>query len=220
MKGDSIMRKKPYFGMVITAVVLLILSTVGCASKMATTKEQKVQLGQADSRISELQENNKALNKNLMDTKSALENAQNENKQLSLTINTLENQIATLESQKGELEKAVKAGKEFEEKSRKRTSSLNSQINALKKEVAEKGTLIASKDAEISSLQKAQAALKDSGANQNQQISALNDEKSTLSEQLKKTISSKNRLITILAVLLCIAVIVAILEFARRRKRT
>jgi chromosome segregation ATPase len=124
--------------------------------------------------------------------------------------------VSSLESQKAEAEKSVVALKESEEKSKRRIRGLASQVSELQKVAAEKDEMIASREKEISSLQSSQAALKDS---LNQQISTLNDEKKALSDETQETISAKNRFVTILAVLLAIAVIVAIFEFVRLRKR-
>ncbi|MGB8951587.1 MAG: hypothetical protein WCC06_02830 [Candidatus Aminicenantales bacterium] len=215
------MGKRGLIAMVIMVVVLSILTMAGCATKkhLLTIEDQKTQLDQANSRIIELQGSIDDLNKNLRETKGVLENTQAEKKQLSSRVSSLNSQVLTLESQKVELEKSVAAGKEFNEQSKKRERNLNSQVNALNKEMTEKGELIASKDSEISSFQIAQAKLKESVASQNQQISTLNDEKNALSAQIQKTVSGKNRLIIILAVLLGIAGIVAVLEYTKLKKR-
>ena len=84
---------------------------------------------------------------------------------------------------------------------------------------AEKEALISSKDSEISRLRNNLAELNNTISNQKQQIASLNGEKNALTTQMQETTASKNRTITILAVLLGIAVIVAIAGFVMARKR-
>jgi chromosome segregation ATPase len=211
------MAKKKLFVLALGVVVLVLLTTAGCTAKkkVATIEEQKVQVEKADNRINELQQSNEALDKNLKDTQSALAAAQSENSQLKQAVGSLKDQVAGLESQKAELASKAAADKESYNK---KTRSLNGQIGVLKKDLAEKEARIASKDAEISQLQTREAALKAAADDQSRKMAALNSEKDALSAQLKKTVSGKNLLIGILAVLLALAVILAVVAFVRSRR--
>ena len=213
-------KKLAVLGLGVIAVVLLTMT--GCASKkhIATIEDQKARLDQANSRINELQQGNEALNKSLQDTQSLLDKAKGENQQLSANAASLKDQIAALEGAKAELDKALAAGKETEASYQIKVRGLNGLISGLKKKVAEAEALIASKDTEISSLQTREADLKAAAEDQNRKMAALNTEKDALSTRLEKTLSDKNRLILILAVLLGLAVILAIVGFARGRKRS
>jgi len=216
------MAKKKLAVLVLGVLAVVLLTMAGCASKkhLATIEGQKVRLDQANSRINELQQGNEALDKSLQDTKGMLDSARNETEQLSANVASLKDQIAALEGQKAELAGAVAVGKETEESYKIKTRNLNGLISGLKKKVAEMESLIASKDTEISSLQTSEAALKAAAEDQNRKMAALNGEKDALSTRMGKTVSDKNRLIGILAVLLGLAVILAIVGFVRGRKKT
>lgn len=217
LKEGGVMAKKNLAFLVLGVIALVLLTAPGCTTKkhLATIEEQKAQVEKADNRINELQQSNEALDKSLKETRSALEAAQNENSQLKQAVGSLKDQIAGLESQKAELAKTAAADKESYNK---KTRSLNSQISVLKKDLAEKEARIGSKDAEISQLQTREAALKATADDQSRKMAALNTEKDALSAQLKKTVSGKNLLIGILAVLLGLAVILAVVGFVRSRR--
>src|SRR4030066_162616 len=84
--------------------------------------------------------------------------AQSENKQLAAAAASLKDQIAALEGQKAELDKALAAGKETEASYQKKVRGLNGSIAGLKKKAAEMEALIASKEAEIGTLRQNEAA--------------------------------------------------------------
>jgi len=207
--------------LVLGLMALVLLTTAGCVSKkqhLALMAEQKAQIDQAQTRIHELEKTNDALTKGSADAKAALAAAQNEIGQLKDSAGSLKQQIAALENEKAELDKAVAAGKVSEESYKKKTRSLNGMIAGLKKDLAEKEALIASKDTEISRLQANEAALKAAAAEQNKKMTALQKERDDLQALMDKTISGKNTLIYILAALLAVAVILAIVGFARKRR--
>ena len=104
--------------LVLGLMALVLVTTAGCVSKkqhLALMAEQKAQVDQAQNRIAELQKTNDALTKGLADAKTSLAAAQNEIGQLKQSAGSLQEQIAALENQKVELDKAVAAGKVTEE---------------------------------------------------------------------------------------------------------
>ena len=79
-------------------------------------------------------------------------------------------------------------------------------------------TLIAAKEAEIASLKQTEASLKAAAEEQAKKMAALTADKNALTAKLDKTIASKKSTTLILGILLGLAVILAIVGFARRRK--
>jgi chromosome segregation ATPase len=214
------MAKKKLAVLALGVLAVGLLTMVGCASKkhIATIEDQKARLDQASSRINELQQGNEVLNKSLQDTQSLLDRAKVDNQQLSANAASLKDQIAVLENQKAELDKALAAGKETEASYEKKIRGLNGLIAGLKNKAAELEALIAAKDAEISTLKTNEADLKAAAEEQSRKMAALNTDKDALSALMNKTVSGKNRLVLILAVLLGLAVILAIVGFVRGKR--
>jgi len=202
-------------------LVVLMITAAGCANKknLITIDEQKTQLDQAKSRIGELEENKANLEKNIQDVRAALDAAQKENKTITNTAGSLKTQLAALETQKVELDKAIAAAKDMDEKNKKRMSSLNNQIYVLKKDATTKDDLIAAKENEIASLQATQTSLKKSVADQEKQMGALNDDKKVLSDKMDQTVTKKNRMIWILAILLVVSIASMIFFNVKRRRQ-
>ncbi|TRZ89361.1 hypothetical protein D4R89_06210 [bacterium] len=199
----------------------IIIAAAGCANKknLITIDEQKTQLDQAKSRIGELEKNKANLEKNIQDVRAALDAAQKENKTNTDTAGSLKTQLAALETQKVELEKAIAAAKDLDEKNKKRMSNLNNQIYVLKKDTTAKDDLIAAKESEIASLQATQTSLKKSVADQERQMGALNDDKKVLSDTMDQTVTKKNRTTWILAILLVVSIASMIFFIAKSRKQ-
>jgi len=215
------MSKKTLAVLSLAILVFFLMSSAGCVSKKrfrTLEQENTQQLAQANARIDELVQKNEALTGSLTDAQSALAAAQNENKQLAAGVASLKDQIAGLEGQKAELDKALTAGMETEASYKKKVSNLNYSIGTLKKKAAEMEAAIAAKDTEIASLMTTEASLKAAADEQAQKMAALTADKDTVSAQLAKTVSDKKRTTLILGVLLGLAVILAIIGFARRRK--
>ncbi len=207
--------------LLVVALTVVALVASGCVSKkthVAQMNEKQALIDQANNRIAELQKANDALTKNLADTKAALTAAQDENARLKQEAGAMKDQIAALENQKAELDKAVAAGKVSEDTYKKKVSGLNWAIAKIKKDLADKEAAIAAKDTQISQLQASEASLKATGDDQAKKIAALTKDKNDLQALMEKTVSSKNTLIYVLAALLALAVILAIVGFARRRK--
>jgi chromosome segregation ATPase len=215
------MSKRALAVLTLVVAVVFLMSSTGCVSKKrfrTLEQENTQQLAQANARIDELVQKNEALTGSLTDAQSALAAAQNENKQLAAGVASLKDQIAGLEGQKAELDKALAAGMETEASYKKKVSNLNYSIGTLKKKAAEMEAAIAAKDTEIASLMTTEASLKAAADEQAQKMAALTADKDTVSAQLAKTVSDKKRTTLILGVLLGLAVILAIIGFARRRK--
>jgi chromosome segregation ATPase len=96
-------------------------------------------------------------------------------------------------------------------------SGLNWSIAGLKKNLADKEAAITAKDAEISQLQSTEASLKAAAEEQAKKMAALTKDKNDLQALMEKTVAGKNTLIYILVALLAVAVILAIVGFARKR---
>ena len=204
------------------AVVFLVFST-GCVSKKRykTLEEQNAQqLAQANGRIGELQQANTKLESDIKGVQAALDAAQGTNNQLKQSVGSLKDQIAGLEGTKADLEKAVAAGKETEASLTKRIRGLSGQIAALKKKAAEMEAAITAKDGEIAALQQSVASLKTAAEEQAKAMAALNVSKDAVSADLAKTVAAKKKTTLILGVLLALAVILAIVGFARGGKKS
>lgn len=214
------MSKKTLTVLMLGLVAVFLLSSAGCVSKKryrTLEQENAQQLSQANARIDELAKKNDALDKSLKDAQTALSGAQAENQKLAANATSLKGEIAALEAQKAELDKALAAGKETQASYQKKVRSLNGSIAALKKKVTEMESLIASKDAEIAKLQQSEAALKAAADDQAKQMAALSADKDALTAQLDKTVSAKKQTTLILGVLLGLAVLLAIVGFVRKR---
>lgn len=214
------MSKKTLTVLMLGLVAVFLLSSAGCVSKKryrTLEQENAQQLSQANARIDELAKKNDALDKSLKDAQTALSGAQAENQKLAANATSLKGEIAALEAQKAELDKALAAGKETQASYQKKVRSLNGSIAALKKKVTEMESLIASKDAEIAKLQQSEAALKAAADDQAKQMAALSADKDALTAQLGKTVSAKKQTTLILGVLLGLAVLLAIVGFVRKR---
>jgi chromosome segregation ATPase len=214
------MSKRTLAVLTLAVVAVFLMSSFGCVSKKRykTLEQQNAQqLAQANARIDDLAQKNEALDKSLKDAQAALAGAQDETKKLAAEKSSLNGQIAALETQKAELDKALAAGMETEASYKKKVRSLNGSIAALKKKVTEMESQIAAKDAEIASLQRAEASLKAAGEEQDKKIAALSADKDALTAQLDKTVAGKKQTTLILGVLLALAVLLAIVGFARKR---
>lgn len=215
------MSKRALVVLTLAVVVVFLMSSVGCVTKkrLRTVEQQDAQqLAQANGRINELQQKSDALDKSLKDAQAALAGAESRNKQLMMDAASLKDQIAALEGQKAELDKAVAAGKETEASYQKKVRGLNGLIAGMKKKAAELDATIAAKDTEIASLQQNVAALKTAADEESKKMAALNADKDALSARLDKTVASKKQTTLILGILLALAVILAIVGFARGRK--
>ncbi|MCX6572796.1 MAG: hypothetical protein NTX99_02275 [Candidatus Aminicenantes bacterium] len=214
------MSKKTLTVLMLGLVAVFLLSSAGCVSKKRykTLEQQNAQqLAQANARIDDLVQKNDALDKSLKDSQAALTGAQAETKKLAADAASLNGQIAALEAQKVELDKALAAGKETEVSYQKKLRSLNGSIAALKKKVTEMESQIAAKDAEIASLQRTEASLKAAAEEQDKKMAALSADKDALTAQLDKTAAGKKQTTLILGVLLALAVLLAIIGFVRKR---
>jgi len=120
------MSKKTLAVLSLAIAVVFLLSSTACVSKKRLERveqENAQQMAQANARIDELTKKNETLDKGLADTQSALSGAQSENKQLASTAASLKDQLAALEGQKTELDKALAAGKETEATYQKKAPS-------------------------------------------------------------------------------------------------
>jgi len=215
------MSKRALAILTLVVAVVFLMSSTGCVTKkrLRTVEQQDAeQLAQANGRINELQQKSDALDKSLKDAQAALAGAESRNKQLATDVASLKDQIAALEGQKAELDKAVAAGKETEASYQKKVRGLNGLIAGMKKKAAELDAAIAAKDTEISSLQQNVASLKSAAEEQSKAMAALNASKDSVSAELAKTVSAKKSTTLILGILLALAVILAIIGFARGRK--
>jgi chromosome segregation ATPase len=217
------MSKKALAVLSLGIAVVFLLSSAGCVSKkrLRTVEEQNAQqLAQANARIDDLVQKNSALDQGLKLAQDKLAAAQSENKQLAAAAASLKDQIAALEGQKAELDKALAAGKETEASYQKKVRGLNGSIAGLKKKAAEMEALIASKEAEIGTLRQNEAALKAAADEQAKKMAALNADKDALQATLDKTIAGKKQTTLILAILLGLAIILAIVGFVRKGRRS
>jgi len=217
------MSKKTLAVLTLAFVAVFLLSSVACVSKKrlrAVEEQNAQQMADANARIDELAQKNDALDKSLKDTQGALTGAQSENKKLAANVTSLKDQLAALEGQKADLDKALAAGKETEASYQKKVKALNGSIGVLKKKVAEMESLVAAKDAEIAALQQSEAALKAAADEQSKKMAALNADKDALSAELDKTVASKKQSTLILGILLAVAVILAIFGIVRGRKKS
>ena len=217
------MSKKTVAVLTLAFVAVFLLSSVGCVSKKrlrAVEEQNAQQMADANARIDELAQRNDVLDKNLKDTQGALTGAQSDNKKLAASVTSLKDQLAALEGQKVDLDKALAAGKETEASYQKKVKALNGSIGVLKKKVAEMESLVAAKDAEIAALQQSEAALKAAADEQSKKMAALNADKDALSAELDKTVASKKQSTLILGILLAVAVILAIFGIFRGRKKS
>jgi chromosome segregation ATPase len=215
------MSKKTLAVLSLAIIAVFLVSSTACVSKkrlQRVEQESAQQLAQANARIDELVQKSDALDKSLKDTQGALAGAQSENKQLAATASSLKDKLATLEAQKAELDKALAAGKETEASYQKKVRSLNGAIGGLKKQVTEMEAQIAAKDGEIAALKQAEASLLAAAEEQAKKMAALGADKDALAANLDKTIASKKSTTLVLGILLALAVILAIIGFARRRK--
>jgi peptidoglycan hydrolase CwlO-like protein len=214
------MSKKTLTVLMLGLVAVFLLSSAGCVSKkrLRSVEEQNAQqLAQANARIDELAQKNDALDKSLKDAQAALTGAQAENQKLSAEAASVKGQLAAVEAQKVELDKALAAGMETEASYKKKVRSLNGSIASLKKKVTEMESQVAAKDAEIASLQRTEASLKAAAEEQDKKMAALSADKDALTAQLDQTVSGKKQMTLILGVLLALAVILAVVGFVRKR---
>jgi chromosome segregation ATPase len=215
------MSKKTLAVLSLAIAVVFLLSSTACVSKKRLERveqENAQQMAQANARIDELTKKNETLDKGLTDTQSALAGAQSENKQLASNAASLKDQLAALEGQKTELDKALAAGKETEASYQKKVRSLNGAIGNLRTKVAEMETLIAAKEADIAALQQTEASLKAAAEEQSNKLAALTADKNSLTAELDKTVASKKSTTLILGILLGLAIILALVGFLRGRK--
>ncbi len=216
------MSKRTLVVLVLAIVAVFLMSSTACVSKkrLRTVEQESAErLAEANARIDELSQRGDTLDKSLKETQGALAGAQSETKELAVKAASLKDQLAALEGQKAELDKALAAGKETEESYQKKVRGLNGLIAGLRKDVAEMEDQIAAKDVEIASLKQSEAALMAAAEDQGQKMAALTSEKNDLSAALDKTIASKKSTTLILGILLGLAVILAIVGFARGRKK-
>jgi chromosome segregation ATPase len=200
---------------------VLIAASAGCVSTKRlhrVEQENAEQLAQANARIDELVQKTSDLGQGLKAAQDKLAGAQSENKQLAATAASLKDELAALEAQKAELDKALAAGQETEASYQKKVRALNGSIAALKKKVTEMESLVAAKDAEIASLQQGEAALKAAAEDQAKKMAALNADRDALQATLDKAVAGKKSITLILGGLLALAVILAVVGFARKRK--
>lgn len=123
------------------------------------------------------------------------------------SINVLKAQIIEIENQMNELKTSIVEAKKSIDISSQLIISFNDQTIALKKELEEKKALIVSKDKDIALLQKTQFELNYSLSQQREQISVLKNEKNALYQYMNESISSKNKFIAILIIVLLLTVI-------------
>jgi chromosome segregation ATPase len=216
------MSKRTLAVLTLAVAAVFLLSSVACVSKKrlrAVEQENAQQMADANARIDELAQKNDALDKSLKETQGALAGAQGESRKLAADVGSLKGQLAGLEAQKADLDKALAAGKETEASYQKKVRALNGSIAALKKRVAEMESLVAAKDAEIAALQKNEATLKAAADEQAKAMAALNADKDALSSELDKTKAGQKQTTLILGILLAVAVLLAVVGFARGRKK-
>jgi chromosome segregation ATPase len=214
------MSRKTLAVLTLAAAVVFLVSSVGCVSKKRyrTLEDQSAQqLAEANAKINELQMKGDSLDKSLKDTQAALAGAESQNKKLMSDLASLKGQIASLETQKAELDKALAAGQETEASYQKKVRALNGSIATLKKKMADMEALVTSKDAEIAALRQSEASLKAAAEEQAKSMAALGSDKDALTAQLDKTVAAKKQMTLILGLLLALAVILAIVGFARKR---
>ena len=215
------MSKRTLVVLTLIVAAAFLLSSPGCVSKkrFRTLEQQSAQeLSQANSRVGELQQANTKLESDLKGVQDTLDAAKGNNDQLTKMVGSLKDQISGLEGAKTELEKAVAAGKETEESLTKRIRGLNGQIAALRKSAGEMEASIKAKDGEITSLQQSVASLRTAAEEQSKAMAALNTAKDGVTAELAKTVSAKKTTTLYLGILLALAVILAIIGFARKRK--
>lgn len=216
------MSKRTLAVLTVAVAAVFLLSSVACVSKkrLRAVEEQNAQhMAEANARIDELAQKNDTLDKSLKETQGALTGAQGETRKLAADVMSLKDQLAGLEAQKAELDKALAAGKETEASYQKKVRALNGSIAALKKQVAEMESLVAAKDAEIAELQRNEAALKAAADEQSKAMAALNADKDALASELDATKASKKQTTLILGSLLAVAVLLAIIGIVRGRKK-
>jgi chromosome segregation ATPase len=215
------MSKKTLAVIAVGIAVAFVFASAGCVSKKrlrTVEQEHAEQMAQANARIDELVEAKDTLDQDLTKTRANLAGAQSENKELMAKAASLKDQLAALESQKAELDQALAAGKETEASYQKKVRGLNGLIAGLRKDVAEMESQIAAKDEMIASLRDSEAKLTAASEDQGRQITALMSDKDNLTAELDKTIAGKKSITLILGILLALAVILAIIGFARGRK--
>jgi chromosome segregation ATPase len=214
------MSKRTLAALTLVVAAVFLMSSAGCVSKKRykTLEDQSAQqLAEANTKISDLQQKSDALDKSLKDTQAALAGAEGQNKKLAADLASLKSQMASLEAQKAELDKAVAAGKETEASYQKKVKNLNYAIANLKKKAADMEALISAKDAEIAKLQQSETSLKAAVEDLNKKMAALTADKDALKADLDKTIAAKKQTTLILGILLALAVILAIVGFARKK---
>jgi chromosome segregation ATPase len=217
------MAKKTFAVLFVAAVAVFLLTSAGCVSKkrLRTVEEQNAQqLAQANGRIDELQKKGDGLDKSLKDAQAALAGAESRNGQLTSDVASLKGQLAALEGQKAELDKALAAGQETEASYQKKVRALNGSIATLKKKMTDMEAAIAAKDEEIGSLKQGEAALKAAAEEQSKKMAALSADKDALQTTLDKTAAGKKSITLILGILLALAVVLAVIGFARKGKGT
>jgi chromosome segregation ATPase len=215
------MSKKTLVVLSLALTAVFLLSSTACVSKkrLRTVEQESAErLAEANARIDELSQRNGELDKSLADARGLLDKAKAENQELAAAAASLKTQLAALENQKAELDKALAEGRETEASYQKKVRGLNGLIAGLRKDVAEKESSIAAKDTEIASLRQSEAQIKAAADEQARKLAALSSEKDGLTAQLDKTISGKKSITLVLGVLLALAVILAVIGFARRRK--
>jgi len=122
------------------------------------------------------------------------------------SINVLKAQIIKIENKMNELTTSIVEAKKSIDISAQLIRSFNNQIITLKNELKEKEALIALKDKDIAMLQNTQFELNDSLSQQRAQISVLKNEENALYQYMNKSISSKNKYIAILLIVLVLMV--------------
>jgi chromosome segregation ATPase len=215
------MSKRTLAVLTLAAAAVFLMSATGCVTMKRFHRQQQQdaqQLAEANAKIDDLQQKSEALDKSLKDTQASLVAAEGQNKQLASNVASLKDQITALEGQKAELDKALAAGQETEASYKKKISGLNYALAGLKKKTADMEAEIAAKDTEIGSLKQSEAALKAKSDDQAREIVGLNADKDLLTSNLNKTVAGKRSTTLILGILLAVAVILAIIGFARKPK--
>jgi len=214
-KGGG-MKKKSLTIIFPVFLLCLIFLTTGCSQ---ATKKRLVtvedELSKVQAQVSTLQNEKAQLEQSLTETKKALEEAKAENSKLKGEIDSLKARISDLEKEKNDL---IAASEKDKADNSKKVRALNNLIARLRNEVKEKEATIETKNSEIESLKNSEAALKKADEENKAKIASLNKDLADLTEKMNKEITGKKKTITILAVLLAVAIILAIIGFARKRK--
>ncbi|MCR4396314.1 MAG: hypothetical protein NUW07_06230 [Candidatus Saccharicenans sp.] len=210
------MKRKSFSRLLFTISLLIIFFTIGCSQ---ATKKRLVtvedELSKAQARVSTLENEKAQLEQSLTETKKALDEVKAQNGKLQTDLNSLKARLADLEKEKNDL---IAASQKAEVDSSKKVKALNNLIARLRAEAKEKEADIQAKNSEIENLKASEAALKQSDEQNKARIASLNKDMADLTEKMNNEIAKKKRTITILGILLAVAVILAIIGFARKRK--